>query len=409
MRFSSSHDDIPVHSRTDGYSFDEMKTASLEQRAQMIADSKSVLKSLTAESLKAASIIKQPYAADPQNFMRYQIQINPTRAMSMVLPAGLNRVGVLTQIPKLIEAMTNELKAQQIKLDQDLRARHDFEIVSLDSESGRQQRPRAWSDPSHAASPDLQIQAWHFQIDGKSENTAKIRKFVIDALQRGEILDGRILKKSSSGTIYSIKPVLMEIERGGVRMTAIWRTGFGVIENVESNLASQTLDNHLESMLVPFTAERMFNGVRGSIQYWMNGLDSSGNLNSVAWFRALQGHFDAKAENESGLGGISVLWDNGSAFSEDFQISEGSVDRFNRIFEHAVVLAENGNLSALSAILPNHVVFKKLLATTDEQWLELFKGQLNMTQVYAFMNRKDAVVGQIKKAVIQFGEEILAS
>ncbi len=110
---------------------------------------------------------------------------------------------------------------------------------------------------------DIQEAIWNFEEGklGKFSENLKLRLF--KALTEEEIIEGKPL--TSTGKHAAIK---VKLKNGIVGLFK--PKSFDPSMSVDNEVAAYLLSNHLGLNLVPMTVVRNYNGVLGSLQYWIN-------------------------------------------------------------------------------------------------------------------------------------------
>ena len=292
-----------------------------------------------------------------------------------------------------------------------------------------------------------QIELWKMAESGATEQAAKFASEIENGLRTAKIVSSTDLARTAS------RPKLIKLENG---LQGVWKKMEGDYTSGNAEIAAYLVDKKIGLNQVPITVERELDGVKGTLQIFVDGTDRMSLKNRprfLTWFDDLIRNRDRHGGNYLTVQGRPVAIDHGLSFDHPDAFKDnpnffanvrdvllpleknakkvkdvegriaaassrhaGDSTRYERAMaelgprlkaekekqKEALIIAQN----KLAVMLPERSVYDKLKSIPDAEWEATFKGKLSKDQIKNFLNRKKNVVDSMDRVKDVFGENV---
>lgn len=250
-----------------------------------------------------------------------------------------------------------------------------------------------------------QIAIWKLKEAGQLTEAEELRKIYLDKMQTMPFKTTGNIGEGVNGAKF------IEFEDG---TKGIWKSTTSETKNLSGReVAAYKIDHHLEIDQVPVTVEREFNGKTGMVQIMINNadeIDYAPQPQNYAFFDSIIGNRDRLNDaNVLSYERRPVAIDHELAFHKEppntpFARSVGDVTHKLRFVE--TESEKKLAISEFKAILPSRTTYEKLKNTTDDQWKDLLKNDLQENQINNFLSNRRQAVERIDGLVKDYGDDI---
>jgi hypothetical protein len=221
-----------------------------------------------------------------------------------------------------------------------------------------------------------------------------------------------------TGSLAVTEPWVLTLEKDGVRHRALWKDVLGeriggFKETWKGEIAAYRLSRYLGLHMVPATAEREFQGSRGSCQIWVDSWNTMEairkkklnppGLKANGFFRALflQRAFDNLISNEDRHQRNYLIMDDWRMILIDHSRSFRTTKKFTTKLIYDEKYKEGPNF--IMAELPRAFV-EALKALTPEVIRQVVGEYLTDEEITATMARRDLMIAWLDKRIAELGE-----
>lgn len=298
--------------------------------------------------------------------------------------------------------------------------------------------PKPRKVPTLVKVPDNMVTQQHFKKyaelvrSGNSSAAKAYEKKVLDILNRQKMTDLGPTSASDGGARF------VRFEDGTM---GVWKPQFfpktvvngmvhpmSGVDVAKAETLVYKLDRFLGLNRVPPTVRRSIDGKEGSVQLMVGDLNQNfhiTNPDETRLFDHLINHNDRHLNNYLVTkDGQIVAIDNGSAFNGDKIVGRPSNSFLNQFDENlkfyddfVAQAKKQGNAEDLpviksyitqeiSALVGERKVYNKIRNTSEKQWRETLKNDLDQDQIATFLKRRKEIIGVVEKARKKFGENI---
>ena len=249
-----------------------------------------------------------------------------------------------------------------------------------------------------------QIVIWKLKEAGQLSDAEELRKVYLDKMQTMPFKITGHIGEGMNGAKF------IEFEDG---TKGVWK-----FTNDHKNLsgrevAAYKIDHYLEIDQVPMTVEREFNGKVGMVQILIKNadeIDYAPQPQNYAFFDSIIGNHDRLNDaNVLSFERRPVAIDHELAFHK--QIKNTPFTRSVGDVTHKLRFVETESerklaISEFKTILPSRTTYEKLKNTTDEQWTDILKNDLQENQIKNFLSNRSQAVERIDDLVKEYGDDI---
>ncbi len=250
-----------------------------------------------------------------------------------------------------------------------------------------------------------QIAIWKLKEAGELADAEALRKAYLDKMQNMPFKITGHIGEGANGAKF------IEFEDG---TKGVWKFTTNDHKNLSGReVAAYKIDHYLEIDQVPMTVEREFNGKVGMVQILIKNadeIDYAPQPQNYAFFDSIIGNRDRQNDaNVLSFERRPVAIDHELAFHKEppntpFARSVGDVTHKLRYVENEA--ERKLAISEFKAILPSRTTYEKLKNTTDEQWTDILKNDLQDNQIKNFLSNRSQAVRRIDGLVKEYGDEI---
>ena len=296
---------------------------------------------------------------------------------------------------------------------------------------------------------DSQMRIWKLQEAGNTMEAKKLSDALKSELTIGEIHTNEMMAPSSA------QPHLITLKSG---VKAIWKPMYGSSGSSGYNeIAAYKIDEKLGTKLVPMTVEREINGVKGSLQVFVEATDNvvvKPRPESFSFFDTLINNPDRHGGNYLTREGRPIAIDNGIAFeppagwesqkrnflrdvrieirpieferlqikgmAQELKATEQQFGRASQEFNDkakellpkmtAAVSKEKQlrieSRNKMTVMLPERAVYQRLKNTSDQEWTETLKSELSPEAIQNFLQRKNETIEACERAIKIYGDDV---